>query len=199
MTVKGRSLSFSHWPMFRTIRRYGLHSQVYANNPWAIIESSVRARCPLTGKDEALATLTQARHFYDAAVQASDWEAKPLPLYYAFMNLAKSYSLTKGIRQTFDQAQHGLSERLTPLGVELTDAFLEAFPNSPGARPNIFASFKEAVSGSPLIKQTTYTLPALLPQVVAGHRLWCDATGNRERFVSVRAIPLLHDSSTKSV
>jgi hypothetical protein len=199
VTIKSRPIAFSYWPTYRTSRRYGLHSHLYASNPWALIQVSVRDNCPTVSRDEALASLEQAEFFYRSAVGAREWAAKPLPLYYAFMNLAKAFMLTRGTRPTFDRAQHGISEQLGPGGKELIDAYLEAYP-SPGQRgPNLFADFGTALGANPLVAKTTYPLTSLLPQVVPAHRIWCDAAGAHERFFAIDSIPFAHSTASKEV
>ena len=154
-TVRGRQIGFSYWPTYRTSRRYGLHSHVYATNPWALIHVSVRRSCPAAARDEALSSIEQAEFFYRSAVGAREWAAKPLPLYYSFMNLAKAYALTRAIQPTFDRARHGLSEQLGLGGRELTDAFLEAHPSPGTGRPNIFDDFRAALGAAPLTGKAT--------------------------------------------
>lgn len=198
VTIKARPIAFSYWPTYRTNRRYGLHSHIYASNPWALIQVSVRSLCPAVARDEALASLEQSEFFYRSAVSSREWAAKPLPLYYCFMNLAKAFALTRGTQTTFDRAQHGVSERLGTGGQELIDAYLEAYP-SPGSRgPNLFAEFGAAL-GAPLSTQTHYPLMSLLPQVVPGHRIWCDAADADERFFALEEIPFLHTPTPKVV
>jgi hypothetical protein len=115
------------------------------------------------------------------------------------MNLAKSYALTKRTRPTFNHAQHGLSEKLGPTSRELIDAILEAHP-SPGLKgPNIFDDFRVALRAPPLTRKVTYPLLHLLPQVVPGHRLWCDASGFDERFFAIETAPLLQAKAKKQI
>ena len=107
-----------------------------------------------------------------AARLASMREDYPDAAYYSLMNLAKAYILTRGIRSTLDQARHGLSEKLRASKRELVDAYLEVYP-SPGRNgPNVFADFWQAVSGKVPSAKLELDLPYLLPQIVAGHRLW---------------------------
>jgi hypothetical protein len=198
VTIKKRPIAFSYWQTYRTNRRYGLHSHVYASNPWAVIQVSVRNSCPAAAREEALASLDQAEFFYRSAVGVHEWAAKPLPLYYCFMNLAKAFALTRGIRSTFDQAQHGISEKLGGGGKELYDAFIEAYP-SPGQRgPNLFADFCEALR-APLTSKSSYPLTSLLPQVLPGHRVWCDASASSERFFAIESIPFSHTTAPKEI
>ena len=44
--VKGRSLDFSYWPMYRGNRRYGLQTRIYATNPWALIRTAIKSTSP---------------------------------------------------------------------------------------------------------------------------------------------------------
>ncbi len=197
--IKDRPLRFSYWPMYKSKRRYGLQAHLYVTNPWALIRAGILDYCAAPAREEALAYLSQARFFFDAATSSDEWAAKPLLLYYSFMNLAKSYILTRSIRSTLDQAHHGISERLRAAKRELIDAFLEAHP-SPGPRgTNVFADFWQAVSGDLLAAKLELDLPKLLPQIVTGHRLWCDASGASERFMSLENIEVMQDSAAKSL
>lgn len=184
--------------MYRGKRRYGLQAQMYATNPWALIQRAIDEYCPKPCRSEAQALLAQAHFFYDAVERAQDWAAKPLLLYYSVMNLAKSYILTRQVRTTLDQARHGISERLDAGQRELLDAYLDAFPFDP-AKPNVFADFWEAVSGYKLPAKRRLDITALLPQVVVGHRIWADAADEDERFISVERIRLLDDPSAKAL
>src|SRR5947209_1600531 len=130
LQIRNHQLPFSLWPMRRTTRRYGLHPPLFATNPWSIITRSVRTRCPVAARPPALAFLSQAADFYQAATTGGVVAAKPLLLYYCFMNLAKAYILTRGLRPNLDVAQHGLSEQMGPGGRQLLDAFLRAFPSN---------------------------------------------------------------------
>lgn len=186
--------------MYRGTRRYGLQANVFATNPWAIIRGSIKARCPSGCAPEAKAAVLQAEQFFRAGVDAELWAAKPLLLYYSFMNLAKALVLTAGQVTSFDQAQHGISEKRRGSGRELVDAYLEAFPSPKqnGVR-NLFADFISGLTRSSLGNKSDYDIPYLLPQVVTGHRLWCDAAQKRERFVSIDRIEIVQESVGKEL
>lgn len=194
-----RPLSFSFWPMYRTTRRYGLQAQLYATNPWALIRSSIGDHCPAASRAEAQAYLEQAQYFYEAQRGLAEWAAKPLLLYYSFLNLAKAYTLTTSVRPTMDQARHGISEKLGPGGKELVDAFLEVHPSPPAGRPNAFADFWQAISGHSLSAVTRLDLPKILPQILTGHRIWCDATDSPERFISIENIRILQAKGSREL
>jgi len=197
--VRNRLLKFSYWPMSRTTRRYGLQNNLFVQNPWTIISSSINRRCPTGARAEALAYLQQAQDFYTAATSERIVSAKPLLLYYCFMNIAKSYCLTVGTKASLNQAQHGLSERLTPGADELRGAYLEAHRSS-ASTINIFDEFYRALTGHPIsAKKVRYDIPVLLPQIVAGHRLWVAAANGRERFLSIDWIHILEETASKSI
>jgi hypothetical protein len=199
VTIKKRPIAFSYWPTYRTNRRYGLHSHVYATNPWALIQVSIRDTCPAGSRDEALSSLEQAEFFYRSAIGSREWAAKPLPLYYCFMNLAKAFALVRGVQPTFDRAQHGISEQLGVGGRELHDAYLDAYSTSGPRGPNIFANFGLALGATPLPPKVSLPLTSLLPQIVPGHRIWCDAADQQERFFAIEAIPFSFTAAPKGL
>jgi YaaC-like Protein len=125
VSIKGKPLRFSFWPMYKGARRYGLHSRLYVTNPWALIEGSIKRRCPATSQAEAVFSARQAEQFFKASREAQLWASKPLLTYYSFLNLAKAYALTQGQQPTYEKAQHGLSERIKPGGQELLPSALE--------------------------------------------------------------------------
>lgn len=187
--------------MYRTTRRYGLQSTLFALDPWTIIKANIQTRCPSGARPEALASLEQAQDFYSASMAASVIASRPLLLYYCFMNLAKAFALTVQQQATFNQAQHGLAERITPGGRELVDAFLQAH-KSPNARTgdfNLFDELLQVLSGTGLASTQDFHLARLLPQIVPGHRLWAEATNENERFISVHQIRFNEDKKTKEI
>lgn len=196
--VKGRQIDFSFWPSRPGRRHRGLQSLLFALDPWAIIRQTVENECsPRLRRAEALATLEQAEDFFAMGTERGAEAAQPLALYYSYMNLVKTFCLTKGSRATFDQAQHGLRERLRGQR-ELVDAYLQADPRSVVKAQN-FAELLFALSGTSLTASTNYDLPALLPQILPGHRLWAQATQKVERFIAVHDLQFWHDTVTRSL
>lgn len=199
LTVSGRPVRFSLWPTTKSGKRHAVQSHVYASSPWALIYDSVRARCPKGSQAEALALLDQGRYFFQASTLSEEWAAKPLPLYYSFLNLAKAFILTRAIRSDLTRSHHGIKERLKPNGKELVDAYLEVDQHSSTGSAPVFAEFWNALSGHKQVPGIHLDLTVLLPQVIAGHRLWCTAAKQSERFVNVEAVDLLQDVPTKSM
>jgi hypothetical protein len=150
-------------------------------------------------KREALAYIEQARDFYTAAVSASVAAARPLLLYYCFMNLAKALVIHRGTRPTITSAMHGLKERLRPPNNrELEDAYVKADTSTTGGA-QVFDEFLKAIAGTGLAATHDYDLVHLLPQILPGHRLWADATNRNERFISVQEIRVMEHKATKAL
>ena len=188
--VKDRPLEFSYWPMYRTTRRFGLQSSVFVTNPWTFLGEAIRELCPKGAQPEARSCLQQAEFFFNSGIDAELIPAKPLLLYYSFLNLGKAFALTTGVRPTFDNARHGLSPEGSSSGPGLDGYQLEAYrsPNSRG-EANLFDDFLYACSGQRLPRsRVTYDATSLLAQIPVGHRVWCAPKQRRERFLSIKRI-----------
>ena len=189
--IKKRPLAFSYWPTYQGTTRWGLQSTLFALDPWTVIVSKVKSACPINSRVEALSYIDQARDFFVSANAAKITAARPLLLYYCFMNLAKAFVLHCSAQPTLINAQHGLSERVTPGGNELIDAFLEAFPSPNRKKFQIFDELSRVLKQPALLSNKKYNLMSLLPQIVPGHRLWAEAadkdrggSGNSDSVVS---------------
>ncbi len=198
LKIKRREVKYSFWPVTRTTRRYGVQSRIFATNPWAIIRGAVNKDCPKAAKEQANAFREQAEDYFNAAKTAGLLAAKPVLLYYSFLNLAKTYVLTRGLRGIYGPAYHGLREKIGPGGVELEDSYLDAIPSG-AAAVNVFDDFLAAVAGARLPGAVQYTLPHLMPQILQGHRLWCAAAGETERFIEISRIDIRQDSAARQI
>jgi hypothetical protein len=197
LKVKRRKVDFSFWPMSRSTRRYGLQSRVFATDPWAVIRHSIDKRCPGSAITQAQAFRAQAQDYFRAAQVADLFTTKPVLLYYSFLNLVKAYVLTVSGRSLYERTHHGLTKATAAGGQELFDSHLEAKHSRTNV--NVFDDFLAALTGSGLSSNKTYRMTHLLPQLLQGHRLWCAASGNQERFVEVTRIDLLQDRTTKKL
>jgi YaaC-like Protein len=165
-------------------------------------------RCLAATQKAALALLEQSEDFYRAA-KSGVKAAKPLLLYYCFMNLAKAYILAVRQRGDVNDAKHGLSEKLggAPNNKELLDAYLEAHqtrvqPVPQVTKINVFDDLLRAVSNYGVAASPSrFDLPTLMPQVVPGHRLWAAGAGShtKERFVSLEKIEFWQGTNAKEI
>jgi hypothetical protein len=209
LRIKDRPLEFSLWPMERTTRRYGLGTRVFATDPWTVIRRSTERRCLSATRTAALAFLEQADDFF-RATQSGVKAAKPLLLYYCFMNLAKTFVLASGQRMDVGSAQHGLTEKLNPApnDTELLGAYLEAHRTvaaaplpPPNQKINNFDELLHAITGVGVVgNPQRFNLTGLMPQILPGHRLWVEAAGtHNERFISLERIHFYQNAATKEI
>jgi hypothetical protein len=55
------------------------------------------------------------------------------------------------------------------------------------------------VTGAGLPGVVQYQVPHLMPQILQGHRLWCAAAEETERFISIARIDIRQDSAAKQI
>ena len=194
VSILQRPLRFSFWPMYKGTRRYGLQSSLFAVDPWTIIKDKIRTECPSSARQEAIAYLEQASDFFRSSQAAAITAARPLQIYYCFMNLVKALVLTKGAVPTFGRANHGLSEKLVPGGKELKDSYLDAYPSpKPNGDLQVFGELYKLLLHQNVPAGTRFNLASLLPQVLPGHRLWARAANKAERFISINEIRFMEN------
>lgn len=188
LRINDRAVPFSLWPVVRGYNAYKTQRRIFTPDPWSVIRRSITAGLESEELlNAAYAFLEQSQDFYNAVMSARVSAAKPLLLYYSFLNLVKSFVILKG---QFDpttftgKENHGLSEPYTVGMRELYDATLVARKTTTSTI-NFFNEFMLATTGSALPGRTEYDLPILLNQILPGHRLWTSATEIEERFVSV--------------
>jgi YaaC-like Protein len=161
-----------------------------------VMRGAINARVPVAQQPEALAFLEQAADFYSAA--STRLAANPLLLYYSFLNLGKALLRVLGFTGSLDRAMHGLTERTTSGGIELTDS--EVVVKDQGQIVNVFAQLVDQLGFARPLDGTAYPVVDLLPQVVVGHRLWREAhVVNKERFVALSEIEIVHDKAAKDL
>ena len=187
LTIAHQSVRFSYWPSVKGVRRAKLQPRIFTSDPWALIAEGIADKCPKQSRDAALGFRAQAEDFYDAVVAMGNRNigAKPLLLYYSFLNLGKAYLATKGRYIPGARPSHGISERARVRQVEGTR--LTVYPSVPKT-PQLFAQLYEAITGNVLVRKRYYRLGSLMPQILFGHRVWCSAANESERFLSIKDI-----------
>ena len=148
-----------------------------------------------------LRALSNREIFFVVGTEKGIESARPLAIYYSYMNLVKTFCLTRGNAPSFDQAQHGLSTRPDTKGrTDLDHSVLAAYPspNQKGQR-QVFAELKETLKSQKINTQLELELKHVLPQILPGHRLWGQAVGQNERFISFHDIQFWHNKETHQV
>jgi hypothetical protein len=163
-------------------------------SPWPVLEGVVSTRCTGVATREARAFLQQALDFYTASARGQV-RSNPLLLYYAFLNLAKTFALTSGRASTVVEAKHGIAEDRQPGSEELGGAELVIVDDPRWL--NVFPLLVRSMGYTPPPNGTRYRVLDLLPQVVIGHRLWREAGGS-ERYVPVSTL-FHHDPQARQM
>lgn len=187
LKIASQVVPFSYWPTVKQTRRAKLQQRIFTSDPWALIAAGIADSCPKKSREAALAYRSQAEDFYDAAISMGNRNlgAKPLLLYYSFLNLSKAYLLTRGHAAPNDRPGHGISEKARIRQVE--GAKLTVYPSQP-RKPQLFSQFLYALTGTAVTKTQHYRLGSLMPQILFGHRVWCSAANESERFVSLKEV-----------
>jgi hypothetical protein len=194
--IRNRVVEFSLWPVKIGQGGWISSTKLFVSEPWAIIRYVVEKECRKASKPAALAFLEQAYDYYRSASTANITAAKPVLLYYCFLNLAKVLILTRSLNISLDIAQHGLSERIRPGRDELIGAYIEAYPSEQSI--NIFDQFLTVIRGSGLSSKLLFDVPVLLRQIVTGHRLFTLANrGSAECFITIHDLQMLDDKSNQ--
>ncbi len=140
-----RLVPFSFFPTSDTGRRKPVQSLLFAIDPWLIMRRAVADKVTNTASQrEALSYLDQAEDFYRSASSSHIGAAKPLQLYYSYLNLVKSFALCREQQASLPNVQHGVAESVAPGGSEFSDAQL-TFYTSPNSK-RLTSSFKRSTS-----------------------------------------------------
>lgn len=200
LEIKGYKIPFSMWPTRKTGRRCTLNTKIFATNPWPIIKERIeKSNLADDIIKEALSYCEQSEDFFLSSQVAKVSAAKPILLYYAFMNLAKAFILIRSVRKNLSDARHGLQGGSA---ADILSAPLKVHVNS--TYHNIFSDFSKALSGIALTNNKVYNVGDLIPQIIIGHRLWLDgirisSPKEKERFICVDNISFLHGNKSHSL
>lgn len=199
--VRHKRIPFSFWPTYQGTRREGLQWTLFASDPWFLIESYLSNLEDKAVYDEAYAFLVQARDFYRAATNSEISAAKPLLLYYAFLNLGKCLASYRIESSLGSNVKHGISEKLpvTP-GAIYGDANILRNQDANSA----FKKFSDALGDSlpaatPPNSHISLRSQDFLAQVLIGHRVWCSGEGINERFISLQDVSYRHNPATREM
>lgn len=198
LQVKHQEVPFSLWPAVRETRRFKLQTRIFTSDPWSLMAEGIADLCPKKSKEAAHAFRAQAEDFFDAAIAMGSrnlW-AKPLLLYYAFLNLSRAYLLTWGYSNPTERPQHGIAEKARIRQVEGTR--LTVHPSG-SKKPQLFDQLLKALTGHGLKARKSYRLGYLMPQILFGHRVWCSASDENERFLPIRAINYIDNRDRKEL
>ncbi|WP_317056121.1 YaaC family protein [Roseovarius rhodophyticola] len=197
--IRKRPATFSFFPTFQGVKREGVHSTLFATEPWNIIQHNLEKLSDDSARRQAIAFLTQSRDFFTAAQNSDVSAAKPLLLYYSFLNLAKCLTV-KRRGTALGIAHHGLSEKLPTTSGAIHGSVSIDVTRNPGA--SAFFMFADAIGvvlPQPIAPKTSIQVRSqdFLAQVLIGHRVYCQAEGLKERFISLDKIEYMQDTAVQ--
>lgn len=188
LKIKTRELDFSFFPMTRTNRRWGIHSMLYAADPWAVVSGSViESVKPQNERDAAVSFVRQAREYFTAAERATSIETRPLLYYYSFMNLAKAIAMTRGRAGLVGKVRHGIAH-VGSAGHTPSTAKLQVATSSSSVKETV-DELHRALEGAP-VASGEYAVSEIIAQSVVGHRMWREAfsTPRQERLIPLDSV-----------
>ena len=196
--VRNRPATFSFFPTYQGTTREGVHSTLFVTDPWNIIRHNVEKILDVPTKIQALAFMRQARDFFNAAQDSDVNAAKPLLLYYSFLNIAKCL-IAKKNGSPLGAVRHGLSEKLPITPGAIHGQVSVDITQNPGVSAFIlFANALGVTLPTPTAPATSLQMRSqdFLSQVLIGHRVYCQAENIIERFVSLDHIDYMHAPNT---
>ena len=199
--IRQRPATFSFFPTFQGAKREGVHSILFATDPWNIIEHNLEKLIDVNARRQALAFLVQSRDFFNAAQNSDVSAAKPLLLYYSFLNLAKCLSV-KRKGTALGTVHHGLSEKLpTTPGAIHGSVSIDILKSPATSAFVMFAQVLGAPLPQPAAPKTHVEIRSqdFLAQILIGHRIHCQADNIKERFISLDRIEYMQDAATQEV
>lgn len=197
--IRKRPAAFSFFPTYQGRRREGLHSTLFVTQPWNIIGHELEKITDPNARRQALAFSNQARDFFIAAQSSEVNAAKPLLLYYSFLNLAKCLVVKKR-GSSLGIVKHGLSEKLpTTQGAIHGHVSIDITQNPAVSAFVMFADALNATLPVPAAGKTHVEMRSqdFLGQILIGHRVFSQAEGLIERFISLERVEYMHNPRTK--
>ncbi|KRF44605.1 hypothetical protein ASH01_11475 [Terrabacter sp. Soil811] len=201
LLIKDRELDFTFHVMRRTSRRWGIHSMLYAADPWAVIGGAVGEQVAHPAeRDAAKSFVRQAREYFTAAERANTIETRPLLYYYSFLNLGKALSIARGRSGMVGKVSHGVGA-VDPRGhtPPVAELVIQASAAN-GSKMSAVDELHHALEGAP-VRAANYPVRDVIAQSVVAHRMWREAFAQTrvERFITVEGVRLFHDPSANQI
>ena len=197
--IRKRPATFSFFPTFKRDKREGVHSIIFATEPWNIIQHKLENLTDTNARRQALAFLVQSHDFFTADQNSDVSAAKPLLLYYSFLNLAKCL-IVKRKGTALGDVRHGLIENRPARSGAINGSVKINITKNP--KSSAFIMFAQALGASlptPTAPDSAVEVRStdFLNQVLIGHRVFCQAVDIKERFISLDRIEYMQDKTAR--
>ncbi len=197
--IRQRPAAFSFFPTYQGTRREGVHSTLFATDPWNLVRHRIQKLTDEAAKRQAVAFMLQARDFFLSAQGSEISAAKPLLLYYSFLNLAKCFVVYKR-GSALGTVRHGLSEKLPSTAGAIHGHVSIDISQNPAV--SAFVMFAQALGArlpAPAPNSTHVQMRSqdFLAQILIAHRVFCQAENLKERFISLDIVNYVHDPEAR--
>ncbi len=192
-----RPVKFSYWPT-RSSPRAKQQNMLYVHDPWGTLESYA-LNFFTTDHDYKVSTtfLTQAKEYFTAGHKAARIEAQPLLYYYSFLNLIK-FCLSFNNKSVLKlNVYHG--QKPVDIKKSITSAELSTYSSSKSGLSAFDELLKITGSDGISAQGETLQLDDIMPQLLVGHRLWCEAKNRNEHFVAIDRVEILENKTEKRI
>ena len=199
LNVYRRSVPFSFWPTGPGVPRPPVQSLLFVTDAWVVMRHAITEQVNIASdRSEALSYIEQAKDFYTSALASNIEAAKPVQLYYSYLNIAKAFIICRGIHSSLPNIRHGINEAVNPNGQEFQDGYIQ-FWSSPNPRGQLqaFDEFMRALGDTRLQDGQRIPVTHLVPQILPGHRLWATAASTTERFIALQRIQFIDNQQSK--
>ncbi len=197
----GRQVAFGNHPVRFTVfagQDKDKQGRMLASNPWRCMELVLASE--KRSAQDCLAYLRQAHDFHVAA-EAAKATARPLLMYYSFLNLAKTFIKHRNPSKNLTQASHGIKEApqntqhkrvtLTAQEVKIQRAY--------GGYVPILKEFADALQWPSPAADSCHKVCDLLAQVPAIHRPYSHTRKRAERLYVLEDAEFRYDHSAREV
>lgn len=195
--VNHREVQFSLYPRDASpTHRRPIQHTIFSKNPWDLMLDHV-------GEDdtpksiEARSYLNQGKDLFESATRAEAGAAKPVQLYYAFLNLIKAYIRNVDESVSLLNVQHGLGDIHSDAGGVLDDLGVKYFRTRNVARVQALDAFLKTAKLPRITHEGFFSIEDLLPQILPGHRIWAYNAEDRERFIALHNIAFVENKNDK--
>lgn len=195
-----RAVPFSFWATSPSVPRPTIQSILFAIDPWVIMRHAIIDQVPiLNDQSEALSYIAQAKDFFVSALASGINAAKPVQLYYSYLNIAKAFIICRNIQPSLANIMHGLNEGVVANGQEYVDGYVQFWTSPNRGKLQAFDEFMHALGTARQPNGQQIPVTQTIPQILSGHRLWASAASTNERFIALQRIQFIQNTSTKRV
>lgn len=195
LVIRGLQVSYSRQMVDQRTGSVEIRSRWFVNDPWELIAHAISKALPAgRDRDAAQSFRLQAEDYFHASTTGRELAVKPVLLYYAFLNLAKAYGVSANQPAMAGRVYHGIQCHLNTISVMDTEISFNVGNNQTSAYPELI----RLLGGDTTVLSASMRLGDVAPQILTGHRLWCNAASASERFLSIDWLRLYHSLSNKN-